>query len=83
MARVICIRCQRSALNVPVPAELVSLLRGHLERFGTGEDGRIFLGSSAARKQPNQPSTWWQIWREVRRLTAHPRPARDATGPLL
>jgi hypothetical protein len=28
--------------TVPIPAELVSLLRTHLETFVTGEAGRVF-----------------------------------------
>ncbi len=58
-----------STRNVPIPPELVSLRRDHIERFGTGEDGRLFRSESG---NPIQPSTWWQIRRKVRRLALTP-----------
>jgi integrase len=60
---------RRSTRNVPIPPELVALLRDHIERFGTGEDGRLFRSQHG---NPIQPSTWWQIWRKVRRLALTP-----------
>jgi hypothetical protein len=45
------------------------MLRGHIERFGTSEDGRLFRSE---RGNPIQPSTWWQVWRKVRRLALTP-----------
>ncbi len=35
-------RASNEVRIVPIPAELVSLLRTHLETFGTGEAGRVF-----------------------------------------
>ena len=60
---------RRATRNVPIPPELVALLRDHIERFGTSEDGRLFRSE---RGNPIQPSTWWQVWRKVRRLGLAP-----------
>ena len=54
---------------MPIPPELVALLRDHIERFGTGEDGRVFRSENG---NPVQPSTWWQVWRKVRQLSLTP-----------
>ncbi|HEX4100040.1 MAG TPA: tyrosine-type recombinase/integrase [Pseudonocardiaceae bacterium] len=35
-------RASNAVRTVPIPAELVSLLRTHLDTFGTGEAGRVF-----------------------------------------
>jgi integrase len=35
-------RGQAETRSVPIPPELVGLLRSHLEQFGTAEDGRLF-----------------------------------------
>jgi len=55
--------------NVPIPPELVALLRDRIERFGTGEDGRLFRSANG---NPIQSCTWWQVWRKVRRLALTP-----------
>jgi integrase len=60
---------RRATRNVPIPPELVALLRDHIERFGTSDDGRLFRSE---RGNPIQPSTWWQVWRKVRRLALTP-----------
>lgn len=60
---------RRATRNVPIPPELVALLREHIERFGTDEDGRLFRSANG---NPIQPSTWWQVWRKVRRLALTP-----------
>jgi len=70
-------RTRRPARNVPVPPELVVLLRDHIERFGTGPDVRLFRSEGGS---PIQPSTWWQVWCKVRALGL--TPAQQAT-PLL
>jgi integrase len=56
---------RRATRNVPIPPELVALLRDHIERFGASEDGRLFRSANG---NPIQPSTWWQVWGKVRRL---------------
>ncbi|HEY4463267.1 MAG TPA: tyrosine-type recombinase/integrase, partial [Streptosporangiaceae bacterium] len=70
-------RARRPARQVPVPPELVQLLRDHLERHSTGPDGRLFRSENG---NPLQPSTWWQVWQKVRGLGL--TPAQRAT-PLL
>lgn len=45
----------RAIRNVPIPPELVALLRDHIERFGNSEDGRLFRSE---RGNPIQLSTW-------------------------
>jgi integrase len=54
---------------VPVPPELVAILRWHLEEFGTAPDGRLF-------RQPKGgvvgSSTYTQVWRAARALALTP-----------
>jgi hypothetical protein len=54
---------------VPIPPELVTMLREHLARYGTGPDGRLFGSENGS---PLQPSTWWQVWQKVRALSLTP-----------
>jgi WD40 repeat protein len=70
-------RTRKAVRNVPIPPELVALLREHLERFGTGPDGRLFRSENG---NPIQPSTYWRVWQRVRVLAL--RPEQLAT-PLL
>jgi hypothetical protein len=56
-------RVRKPTGRVPIPPELVTLLRAHIEQFGTGSDGRLFRSENG---NPIQPSTWWQVWRKVR-----------------
>jgi integrase len=53
---------------VPIPPELVALLRVHIARFGTGPDGRLFRSENG---NPIQPSTWWHAWQKVQCHLAH------------
>jgi integrase len=59
----------RRARRVPIPPELVTILRDHLARYGTGPDGRLFCSENGS---PLQPSTWWQVWQKVRSLSLAP-----------
>ena len=63
-------RSPKSVRKVPIPPQLVRLLREHIERFGTTADGRLFRSEYGGK--PIQPSTWWQVWRKVRRLALTP-----------
>lgn len=58
-------RSRKAVRKVPIPPELVHLLREHIERFGTTPDGRLFRSE---RGGVIQPSTWWQVWRKIRNL---------------
>jgi integrase len=40
---------------VPIPPDLVRLIRDHIERFGTGKDGRLFR---SVNDNPISPSTY-------------------------
>ncbi len=62
-------RSRRSVRKVPIPPELVCLLREHIEQFGTAPDGCLFRSEQG---NPIQPSTWWQVWRKVRALSLTP-----------
>ena len=60
---------RRATRNVPIPPELVTLLREHIARFGTGEDGRLFRSENGT---PIQPSTYHQVWAKTRTLALTP-----------
>jgi hypothetical protein len=38
--------------NVPIPPELVTLLRGQIDRFGTGQDSRLFRTENGTLSSP-------------------------------
>jgi integrase len=54
---------------VPIPPELVVLLRAHIDRFRTAPDGRIFRSVSGAKIHP---STYWGVWQKARALSLTP-----------
>ncbi|MET9119255.1 tyrosine-type recombinase/integrase [Streptomyces longwoodensis] len=54
---------------VPVPPQLVTLLREHLDTFGTAEDGRLF---SNERGGVVGSSTYYRVWQEARALALPP-----------
>ena len=54
---------RRPVRRIPIPPELVTLLRAHISRFGTGPDGRLFRSENG---NIIHPSTWWQVWQKVR-----------------
>lgn len=62
-------RARRATRKVPIPPELVALLREHVRRFGTGPGGRLFRSE---RGNPIQPSTYWRVWQEARGLALTP-----------
>jgi integrase len=70
-------RARRPTRRVPIPPELVALLRQHLDTFDVTPGGRVFRSEQG---NPIQPSTWWQVWQKVRALGL--TPAQAAT-PLL
>jgi integrase len=51
---------------VPCPPKLVALLRDHLKRFGTDNEGRVFTGERG-RQVPT--ITYQRVWRQARRAT--------------
>lgn len=57
---------------MPCPPELTALLHDHLERFGTGPDGRLFGGVSNL--------TINRIWRRARTAAFTPEAAASPRG---
>jgi len=70
-------RTRRPTRRVPIPPELVALLREHIARSGAGPGGRLFRSQNG---NPVQPSTWWHVWQKARTIAL--TPAQAAT-PLL
>jgi integrase len=56
-------RAQKATRPVPIPPELVELIRRHMDRFGTARDGRLF---HAPRGGMLGESTYGRIWRQAR-----------------
>jgi integrase len=55
--------------TVPIPTELVTIIRAHIERFGVGKDGRLFRSE---RGNPVAASTYSRVWQETRILALTP-----------
>ncbi|WP_234358904.1 tyrosine-type recombinase/integrase [Plantactinospora sp. BC1] len=62
-------RGETEAREVPIPPELVGLLRWHIERFGVGKDGRLFRSE---RGNVVASSTYSRVWEEARALSLPP-----------
>jgi len=56
-------RARRPSRRVPVPPELVAVLREHVTRYGTGKDGRLFRSESG---RPLPRSTISRAWKLAR-----------------
>src|SRR5699024_7417543 len=56
-------RPQEEVRFVPAAPELVALLRGHLDRFGTAPDGRLFRGEYGG---PVSDSVYGRVWQKAR-----------------
>jgi integrase len=63
--------------RVPVPPELVVILREHLETYGTAPDGRLFRSETGSLIHP---SHWYRCWQQVRETGLTPEQAQT---PLL
>jgi integrase len=62
-------RARRATRNVPIPPELVTLLREHIVQFGTGPGGRLFRSTNG---NLIQPSTYWRVWQKARAMALTP-----------
>ncbi len=63
-------RRPRSATrDVPIPPELVQLLRAHLERYGTAPDGRLFRASRGGVLLTKE---YAEIWKKARKAALAP-----------
>jgi integrase len=56
-------RPARDTRRVPIPPELVAILRGHIEAFGVASDGRLF---SSERGQVVASTALSDVWAEAR-----------------
>ena len=70
-------RDQTEIRIVPVPSELVRLLRVHLTEYGTGSDGRLFRTDVG---EAIQESTYTAVWRRARRRVFTKRRLRAMRG---
>jgi hypothetical protein len=50
-------RAENDTRSVPIPPELVTILREHIEEFGTASDGRLF-GTAAGGMICDTTRTW-------------------------
>ncbi|MFG2774504.1 tyrosine-type recombinase/integrase [Streptomyces sp. NPDC048350] len=55
--------------RVPVPPQLVSIFREHIEAFGTADDGRLFFSENGG---VVSSSTYYRAWQEARMLALPP-----------
>src|SRR5262245_16378446 len=70
-------RARKPARRVPIPPELVVMLREHIDQFGIAPDGRLFRSENG---NPVQPSTWWQVWQKVRKAALS---EQELASPLM
>jgi integrase len=69
-------RARKITRPVPIPPELVELLRAHIDRFGAVQDGRLFRG---ARGAPLSESSYGRVWQRARKIALAPG---QADSPL-
>ncbi|WP_367132632.1 tyrosine-type recombinase/integrase [Saccharothrix sp. HUAS TT1] len=69
-------RGRKEVRSVPIPPVLVTALREHLDRFGTGPDGRLFRSPGGG---VVSSSTYYRVWEEARQYALTPA---QAASPL-
>lgn len=69
-------RAQDEVRFVPVVPQLVALLQGHLDQFGTARDGRLFRGQYGG---PVSDSVYGRLWQKARAVALTPE---ERTSPL-
>ncbi|MER5325683.1 tyrosine-type recombinase/integrase [Streptosporangium roseum] len=62
-------RARDDTRDIPIPPALVTILREHLVRYGTADDGRLFRTSKG---RPFSSSAYSAVWQEARRLALAP-----------
>ena len=67
-------RTRKPSRRVPIPQPLVTLLRAHIETYGSSPDGRLFRSERGA---PLQASTWTVLWKKVRAASLTPAQQRS------
>ena len=70
-------RAAHETRTIPVPPDLVKLLRAHIKRYGTTPDGRIF---QTARGGIIQDSAYSAVWAEARKQALTPAQFRSPLG---
>ena len=70
-------RAEHETRTIPIPPELVKLLRAHIKRYGTTPDGRIF---QTARGGILQDSAYGEVWTEARKQALTPAQCRSPLG---
>lgn len=64
---------------VPIQPQLVTILRQHLDTFGTAEDGRLFTNE---RGGVVGSSTYYRVWQEARALALPPTAVASPLEPV-
>jgi integrase len=62
-------RPRRAVRIVPIPPELVMILREHIERYRQAADGRLFSSELGG---VLYPSSYWHVWHRARPLALTP-----------
>ena len=70
-------RADNETRTIPIPPDLVRLLRAHIRRYGTTPDGRIF---QTARGGILQDSGYNEVWTEARKQALTPAQQRSPLG---
>jgi integrase len=69
-------RARRATRSVPVPPVLVRMLRKHIRRYGTADDGRLFRAARGGRVRSTE---YCEAWSEAREKVLTPE---EAATPL-
>jgi integrase len=69
-------RARNATRSIPIPPDLVHLLRAHLQHDGTTPDGRLFHARRGGRVRSTE---YCRIWSTARQRTLHPD---DTDTPL-
>ncbi|MGP3979411.1 site-specific integrase [Streptomyces sp. 8N114] len=69
-------RARKTTRPVPIPPVLVTLLRTHLDTYGTADDGRLFRAARGGRVRSTE---YCEVWHKARRKVLSPA---DAKTPL-
>jgi integrase len=70
-------RAAHETRTIPIPPELVRLLRAHIRRYGTTPDGRVF---QTARGGIIQDSAYGAVWAESRKTALTEAQCRSPLG---
>jgi integrase len=70
-------RADNETRTIPIPPDLVRLLRAHIKKYGTTPDGRIF---QTARGGILQDSGYNEVWAEARKTALAPAQCRSPLG---